>query len=120
MILHITTHKEWEKAQAEGAYMAPSLKKEGFIHCSTSEQAIDTANHIFKGQHGLAILCIDETRLTSKLIYEKPISVGQHKPSNDKLFPHIYGAINLAAVIKVVDFPANEEGFFVLPQEIIL
>jgi uncharacterized protein (DUF952 family) len=34
MILHITTHTAWEKAKMKGEYSAPSLKSEGFIHCS--------------------------------------------------------------------------------------
>jgi uncharacterized protein (DUF952 family) len=27
MILHITTHKDWEKAQMEGEYSAPSRRE---------------------------------------------------------------------------------------------
>jgi len=56
MILHITSHKEWEKAQIAGEYNTPSLKIEGFIHCSTLKQTTDTANIFFKGQTGLALL----------------------------------------------------------------
>jgi uncharacterized protein (DUF952 family) len=40
MILHITTHKDWEKAMQLGEYNAPSLVSEGFIHCSTIKQTI--------------------------------------------------------------------------------
>jgi uncharacterized protein (DUF952 family) len=119
MILHITTHKEWVRAQAEAEYTAPSLKSEGFIHCSTLKQAVDTANIFFKGQKGLALLCIDEERLISECKYEPSTGGGQHDKSVGNLFPHIYGPINIAAVIKVVDFPSNEEGFFALPKELI-
>ena len=120
LILHITTHKEWEKAQLEGEYTAPSLKSEGFIHCSTLKQTADTANIFFKGQNGLALLCIDENKLKSECKYEDPTGGGQHDPSVGNLFPHIYGPINLSAVIKVVDFPTNENGFFTLPKEILI
>ena len=118
MILHITTHKEWEKAQAEGEYTSPSHKSEGFIHCSTLKQTIDTANIFFNGKKGLALLCIDETKLKSECKYEDPTGGGQHDPSVGKLFPHIYGPINISAVIKVVDFPSNEDGLFNLPKEL--
>ena len=116
MILHITTHKEWEKAKIEGEYIASSLKSEGFIHCSTIGQTADTANIFFKGQHGLALLCIDENKLKSECKYEDPTGGGKHDPVVGKLFPHIYGPINISAVIKAVDFPTNENGFFVLPK----
>jgi uncharacterized protein (DUF952 family) len=120
MILHITTHKEWEKAQQEGEYTAPSLTLEGFIHCSTLKQTTDTANIFFRGQSGLALLCIDENKLKSECKYEDPTGGGLHDPNVGNLFPHIYGPINISAVLKVVDFPANEEGLFVLPGELMI
>jgi uncharacterized protein (DUF952 family) len=116
MILHITTHQEWEKAQQVGEYTASSLRSEGFIHCSTVKQAADTANIFFRGQNRLTLLCIDENRLTSEYKYEVPIGGGQHDTSDSNLFPHIYGPINISAVIKVVDFPTNENGHFSLPN----
>jgi uncharacterized protein (DUF952 family) len=120
MILHITTYKEWELAQLKGEYTAPSLKSEGFIHCSTPKQTADTASIFFKGQHGLALLCIDESKLTSNCKYEDPTGGGKHDPSVGSLFPHIYGPINIGSIIKVVDFPPNEDGLFTLPEEIII
>jgi uncharacterized protein (DUF952 family) len=118
MILHITTHKDWEKAQISGVYIAPSLYSEGFIHCSTIKQTVDTANIFFKGQNGLVLLCIDENKLEAECKYEDPTGGGKHDPSVGNLFPHVYGPINLSAVIKVVDFQTNENGSFVLPKEI--
>jgi uncharacterized protein (DUF952 family) len=115
MILHITTQTEWEKARINGEYTSPSLDSDGFIHCSTLKQTVDTANIFFKGQNGLILLCIDEKKLKSVCKYEDPSGGGQHDPSVGKLFPHIYGPINLSAVIKVVDFSADKNGFFVLP-----
>ncbi len=76
MILHITTHREWENAKIEGEYLTPSLESEGFIHCSTFKQTVDTANIFFKGQTGLVLLCIDEDKLKSKIKYESPTGGG--------------------------------------------
>jgi uncharacterized protein (DUF952 family) len=119
MILHITTQKEWEKAKTSGEYTAPSLKSDGFIHCSTIKQTVDTANIFFKGQNGLVLLCIDEDKLKSECKNEDPAGGGKHDPGVGNLFPHIYGPINTSAVMKIVDFPTNEKGFFVLPKEIM-
>lgn len=118
MILHITTHEDWKKAQNFGEYSAASLQSKGFMHCSTVKQTIDTANLFFKGQQGLVLLCIDENKLESECKYENPTGGGKHDPNVGNLFPHIYGSINISAVIKVIDFPANEYGLFVLPKEI--
>jgi uncharacterized protein (DUF952 family) len=120
MILHITTKKEWEKAQIEGQYIAPSLDTNGFIHCSTINQTADTANLFFKGQSGLLLLCIDEKKLKSECRYEDPAGngVAQHDPRNGSLFPHIYGPINLSSVIAVTDFPSNGNEIFELPKDI--
>ena len=109
MILHITLHKDWEKAQLEGSYTAPSLKSEGFIHCSTVKQTVDTANIFFRGQNGLVLLLIDENKLESECKYEDPTGGGKHDPDAGKLFPHVYGSINISAVIKVVNFSPDEK-----------
>ena len=119
MIFHITTLQEWEKALVKGEYVANSLIEEGFIHCSTLYQTTDTANIFFKGQTGMVILCINEHNLESGIKYESPISEGHHDPDVGTLFPHVYGPINLSAVIKVVKFPPDENGFFSLPNELI-
>ena len=120
MILHITTQKEWENAQIKGEYTSPSLLTDGFIHCSTINQTVDTANLFFKGQDGLILLCIDEEKLESEYKYEGPAGA-PGKPNDhriDNLFPHIYGSINSSAVIKVLNFPSDENGYFKLPQEL--
>jgi uncharacterized protein (DUF952 family) len=116
MIYHITTHKDWEKAKMENAYSAPSLQTEGFIHCSTLKQITDTANIFFKGQTGLAILCIDERKLKPEVKFEDPTGGGKHDPHVGNLFPHVYGPVNLSSVIQVYDFPPDEKGFFSLPE----
>jgi uncharacterized protein (DUF952 family) len=115
MILHITTRQSWEEAQKAGEYKAPSLNSEGFIHCSTSKQTVDTANLYFKGQKGLVLLCIDENKLIAECRFEPPAGGKQHDQETGNLFPHIYGPINLSSVIRVVDFPTDENGLFKLP-----
>lgn len=116
MIVHITSKKDWQKAQESGEYTASSLKDEGFIHCSTVKQIVDTANLFYKGQGGLKLLCINEEQLTSQCKYEDPAGGGNHDPGVGALFPHVYGPINLFAVIKVLDFPCDKEGLFALPE----
>ena len=116
MIYHITAQKDWDAAQARGEYVAPSLATEGFIHCSTLSQVLPVANNFYKGQSGLILLVIEETLLSATLNWEPP-SGGTPPPGvpEGEMFPHIYGPINLKAVIKTVDLESNSDGIFVLP-----
>lgn len=108
MILHIIKNEQWEFAQQAGEYRGDTLATEGFIHCSMPEQVIEVANYIFHGVQGLILLVIDENKVTSKIKYEDP--------GNGKSYPHIYGPLNIDAVIKTVDFPPNQDGTFSLPK----
>jgi uncharacterized protein (DUF952 family) len=108
-IFHLTSRTSWLAAQKAGAYTADSLAGEGFIHCSRVDQVLRVADTFFAGQHGLAILTIDLSRLTSELRWE---------PGTDlvtELFPHVYGPINLDAVVLVSDFEPGADGRFHLP-----
>ena len=89
----------------------PSLETEGFIHCSYEDQVLVPANALFAGQSDLLLLVIDPKRLTSDLVVEDSYASGT-------AFPHIYGPIDLDAVIDSIPFPCNSEGLFHLPGEI--
>ncbi|MFO7683896.1 MAG: DUF952 domain-containing protein [Chloroflexota bacterium] len=106
LILHITTRSDW--AASQPPYTAASLYSDGFIHCSTPAQAVYAANAHFAGQAGLVLLCIDEDLVAANVVYEDCYETGQK-------FPHIYGPLNLDAVLGIVDFPPNADGSFSLP-----
>lgn len=91
-IYHITTKEEWDTAIANGFYEAASLQAEGFIHCSTEQQVEAVLQRYFAGKTDLVKLTIDTSKLNAKLQYD-------FSPSVNELFPHIYGTINLDAVI---------------------
>jgi uncharacterized protein (DUF952 family) len=95
MIYHVTTKAAWLQAQQQGFYEAPSLATEGFIHLSTAAQVAGVLERYYQGQTDLLLLHVDESRLTAELKYELA-------PSVNELFPHVYGSINLEAVINAV------------------
>jgi uncharacterized protein (DUF952 family) len=111
MILHITSRAEWEKAKNLGTYRSDSLASEGFIHCSTAAQVIGSANRFFKGRSDLVVLSINPDRVKSEIHYEGADA--------NNLFPHIYGELNIDAVLQVTDLEAGKDGVFILPLEII-
>ncbi len=118
-IVHITTHKAWIEATRSGQYAAPSLASEGFIHGSTVRQVLPVAAKYYKGQTGLVLLEIDPKRLKSELKWEAPAGGGPPPgvPEGDA-FPHIYGPINLDAVVQVLDLETGADGEFVLPPSL--
>lgn len=111
MIYHITTWNEYKKALLSGLYITSSLENEGFIHASAQEQVVGTGNLLFRGQPGLVVMVIDTVKLSSEVKLEPVIINGV-----ESKFPHIYGPINMAAVIGVVDFAVNPDGYFDFPQ----
>jgi uncharacterized protein (DUF952 family) len=116
MIFHITSRTAWDEAQKRGDYRAESLKTEGFIHCSTLSQVLPVANNFYKGQSGLILLEIEPTLLSAKLKWEPP-SGGTPPPGvpvGDQ-FPHVYGPINLDAVVNIVAFESKPDGSLTLP-----
>ena len=54
-IYHIVQRDSWEAACAQGRYEPESLRTQGFIHCSTTEQVAPVANALFRGQTGLGV-----------------------------------------------------------------
>ncbi|MGJ3239502.1 MAG: DUF952 domain-containing protein [Anaerolineae bacterium] len=114
MIYHLTSAVEWKLAQQQGYYVTPSLDREGFIHCSTLVQAIPVANAFYQDIDELVMLCIDETLLDAEVKWEAPAHLEGHTPPADsdaQLFPHVYGVINLEAVMDCVSVPADEDGY---------
>lgn len=95
IIYHVTTASAWKAAQETGFYETASLKAEGFIHCSEQHQVAGVLERYFSGQEHLIKLVIDPTKLTSRYVQE-------WSPSTHDTFPHIYGPINLEAVVDVV------------------
>lgn len=92
---HITARADWENARSIGFYEHPSLKQEGFIHCSQESQVPGVLERYFTGQKDLLKLVIDPDKLTSRYVYDC-------SPSVQDSFPHVYGPINLDAVTEVI------------------
>ena len=90
-IYHIVLPEVWEKFKDEKFYEADSLASEGFIHCSFADQLEAVLQRYYKGAEKVLILTIDTEKLTSKLVKEPS--------TNNEIYPHIYGQINLDSVI---------------------
>lgn len=94
-IYHFTTLEEWEKAQDMGFYEPVGYAEEGFIHCATETQLDSVLERHFARHANLIKLVIDPAKLTHKLQYDLNAKLQEE-------FPHIYGHLNIEAVVQVV------------------
>jgi len=118
MIVHIVKRIEWADAVERGTYAPASLRAQGFIHCATIAQVVDTANRFYRGQQGLVVLCIDASRLKAELKYEAPAMA--HGEAVGEMFPHLYGELNVDAVARIIELPGEADGSFRLPDALRL
>jgi uncharacterized protein (DUF952 family) len=108
ILFRISKRKAWEEAKAQGFYTG-ELHQDGFIHMSARHQVIKVANYLYKGQRDLLLLVVDTEKLTSEVRYEQ---LGTDEP-----FPHIYGVINVDAVVEVAEFLPKAAGLFTLSED---
>ena len=111
MITHITKKEIWEKIKQNEVYEPESLKSDGFIHCSKINQVVKVANYLFSEEKNLVLLCIDEEKVNSRIVFEDLYQAGEK-------YPHIYGPMEVEAVTAVYDFNPDEKGSFTLPEEL--
>ena len=110
LIYHIATRADWERALADGEYTRSTVDKtlaeEGFIHASQSSQVAGTANKFYRDVAGdLVLLVIDPGLLRAEVRYEDV-------PGAELPFPHVYGPLNVDAVIEARPFAAGPDGVF--------
>lgn len=102
-IVHICPPGDWLKAQDAGVYRAESLGSEGFIHCSRPAQALDVLNRFYQGVPDLLLLWIDPRQVDAEIRWEAV--------DGDE-FPHLYGPLNLDAVIAVDEVSPDANGVY--------
>ena len=109
LIYKICSEALWQEARQAGVFAgAPVDVQDGFIHFSTAAQVAETAAKHFVGAGDLVLLTIDADSLGSALKWE---------PSRGgALFPHLYGALPLDAVLWAAPLPLGPDGRHVFPE----
>ena len=92
-IYHIVLPQVWERFKDKPSYEPESLVSEGFIHCSYPNQLEAVLKRYYRGVERVLILKIDTEKVRSKLAKEAS--------TNDELYPHIYGRLNVNAVVGI-------------------
>ena len=89
----------------QGHYVPEAFDAEGFVHCSEPDQLIRVANLRFAGRSDLVLLWISVARLSAQVLYE-------NLEGGTELFPHVYGPIDLDAVVAATPFRPGADGRF--------
>ena len=108
-IYKITPASAWREAERQGVYRGSADdQRDGFIHFSTAAQVAETARKHYRGQTGLFLVAVDAAALGDALRWE---------PSrNDELFPHLYGELDLGAVLSVMNLNMRSDGSHDVPE----
>jgi uncharacterized protein (DUF952 family) len=112
-IFHLAVRAEWQEAVDGGsAYRrstsGKSLDEVGFIHCSFRDQVQTIADVLYRGRDDVVLVVIDPTLISGVLRVE-------NLEGGTDLFPHLYGALPLDAVVDVHSVAPDAEGRLVLP-----
>jgi uncharacterized protein (DUF952 family) len=104
-IYHLALARDWAAAQASGAYavstLGRTLAEVGFVHAARADQWRGVRDRYYAGvTEPLVLLVIDPGRLAAA-VREEPA------PGLDETFPHVYGPIEVSAVVEVRALPAE-------------
>lgn len=99
----------WQNAREAGIFKGAAIDlSDGYIHFSTASQARETAARHFAGQDDLLLVAVDGDALGDKLVFESS--------RGGDLFPHLYAALPLSAVVWEKPLPLDQDGVHQFPE----
>lgn len=104
-IYHLVEKEQWEKSKIGNEYSPSSLKKDGFIYCSTKDQVLPSASRFYPNSSTLLLLVIDSEKISSSIIFEDLHNKGVKHP-------HIYGSLPIDSVKKIIPLQPDKNGNF--------
>ena len=104
-LFHLVEQATWDTALRDGSYpwstRGVTLADEGFVHCSFDHQVAATSLRFYADVDDLLLLEIDGDRLGAPVVVEQ--LDGAPEP-----FPHIYGPLDLDAVVATHRYRAGD------------
>lgn len=113
-LFHLALASEWQAALDGAGYrtstLGRSVAEEGFTHCSRASQVAGVASRFYgEVAEPLVLLEIDPALLASPVVDEVP-------PGGSESFPHVYGPLDVVAVVAAHPVGRDEHGRWVLPD----
>lgn len=104
-IYHLALADDWRAARTEGMYRVSTrflrLEEVGFLHASYAHQIEATHQRFFADAGPLKLLVLDPHQLEAIGL---PVRA-EPAPGSGELFPHVYGAVPVQAVLQVESYP---------------
>lgn len=111
IIYKILRKPEWEAVLATGKLIGSAADlADGFIHFSTGAQVAETAARHFAGEAELMLLTVATKALGAALRWEYS--------RDGALFPHLYGALPAAQIMRAQPLPLLSSGRHAFPAGI--
>lgn len=108
LIYNLCRQPDWDAALALGEYRGSADDlRDGFIHFSTAAQVVESAARHRRGVADLLLLSVEAAALGEALRWE-PSRGGQ-------LFPHLYGPLPTAMVLRADPLALGAEGLHRFP-----
>jgi len=108
LIYHIVPESEFKAGTVGNSYTPARFEEDGFVHCTAGREtsllvAKDYYSAFLEADAApLLLLQIDTTKLTAVVKFEAPAPIaggGDEHLAKATLFPHIYGVVNVDAVV---------------------
>jgi uncharacterized protein (DUF952 family) len=105
VLLHLTPAAQWEATPAASDFVSESFDDEGFIHGTHGEAALlAVGNRYYRDDpRPYVLLVVDPARLSSPVKYEDQTG----------LYPHVFGPIDRAAIMRLRSIERQADGTFV-------
>lgn len=110
VILHCIEKKKWEEVKHFDSFGKEQIELEGFIHCSPVEYFWRVAADFRSIEEELVLLCIETEKVNAIIKWEDGDNCG-------RAYPHVYGEINMNAVIDVLEYRKDNEGNYIKNPE---
>jgi uncharacterized protein (DUF952 family) len=108
-IYKIATEAAWRNAEKAGLFKGAAIDlSDGYMHFSSADQVRETSAKHFAGQTDMVLVAVDAKMLGDKLKYEAS--------RGGALFPHLYAALDLAAVLWVKRLPLGPSNEHLFPE----
>ena len=102
-LYHILSSNDWSEKSHED-YLPQSFDEEGFIHLSTEQQLLDTANRHFRQEQSLLVLEVNLSGLEKNLVFEQ---IGEAIEA----YPHLYQSLPQKNIVQCFVLENSSQGF---------
>jgi len=102
-LYHILSSNDWSEESTED-YLPQSFDEEGFIHLSTKQQLLDTANRHFRLERSLRVLEVNPKGLENNLVFEQICEAIE-------AYPHLYQSLPQTNIVQCFELENSPQGF---------